>query len=159
MTDLLVSGAVAARHNQNRWVVDCTTCSSAMGVPRLCAVGEELLGWVVAFQVGDPMVRCWDCQSMIGPIVWPRDPAGIEAILSYRPDPVTRNWEPHESLEELLAENAAHGCIPPQWREMSEAAGGQLVLMDVLDGFVTGGVVMERRALLAGGRPQHEIGA
>lgn len=158
MTDLLPTGAVQARHNQNRWVADCPNCSSAIGAPRSCAVGEELFGWIIAMEIGDPLVRCWDCGAAIGPIIWPNDPQGIEAILSFRPDPATRNWEPGETLEQLLAENVAHGCVPPEWDALCAASDGQLVLMDVLDQFVTGGLVMERRALLAGQRPEHMIG-
>lgn len=159
MTDLVLAGAVQARHNQNRWVVDCTTCSSALGVPAAATDGPELARWAITLKVGDAETRCWDCKSAIGPIRWPNDPAGIEAILSYRPDPATRNWEPGETLEDLLAENAAHGCMPDEWRELCDASGGQLVVMDVVDQFVTGGLVMKRRALLAGNAPQHAIGA
>lgn len=142
MTDLMLSGAVQARHNWNRWVADCMTCRSALTVPP----GTEFAG-------------CWDCGGTIGPICWPNDPAGIEAILSYRPDPNTRSWEPGETLEDLLAENFTHGCVPPEWDELCAASGGQLVVLDVADQFVTGGLVMERRALLAGRHPEHMIGA
>ncbi|GAA0528851.1 hypothetical protein GCM10010172_06830 [Paractinoplanes ferrugineus] len=141
MTDLLVSGAIQARHNWNRWVVDCGNCPSALTVPP-----------------GTPHTQCWDCGFLIGPIVWPRDPDGIVAILSYRPDPNTRNWDPGETMEDLLAQNAEAGDIPAEWLELKNTHG-QLVVMDVVDGFMTGGVLMERRALLAGDRPQHVIGA
>lgn len=138
MTELVISGAVQARHNWNDWKAECPACPSAMTIP-----------------VGTTTVTCWDCGAVIGPIVWPNDPAGIEAILSYRPDPNTRNWDPGQTLEELLLENAEAGDVPPEWRALDSGT----VVIDIVDGFVVGGLVMERRALLAGSRPQHVIGA
>jgi hypothetical protein len=39
--------------------------------------------------------------------------AGVEQLLALRPDPAKRNWEPGETLEQLLWENAAHGIPAP----------------------------------------------
>lgn len=145
MSDLLILGAVQARHNWDRWIADCTVCRSAMKIP-----------------VGTEVVRCWDCLSEIGPITWPADPAGIETILSYRPDPNTRSWEPHETLEDLLRENFEHGCIPPEWEVLAES-DPQLVIADIQDQRVTGGLVFDalpaadpRRQLAAARRLAHE---
>lgn len=47
--------------------------------------------------------------------VWPSLSlrAGVEQLLALRPDPAKRNWEPGETLEQLLWENAAHGIGAP----------------------------------------------
>jgi hypothetical protein len=68
-------------------------------------------------------------------IVWPADPEGIEALLAMRPARKNRNWLPGETLQELLAENAAHNVLPPDWL----TGPGHRVLLDTTDDRVTGG--------------------
>ncbi len=49
------------------------------------------------------------------PARWP-DPemrAGIERLLALRPDWATRSWLPHETLADLMLENAEHGIGLP----------------------------------------------
>lgn len=138
-TDLTVAGTVEARHNWGRWIVDCCCCSSGLKVPP-----------------GTTEAVCWDCGEVIGPVVWPADPDGIEAILAYRPDPNTRNWEPGETLEQLLGENAAHGLIPLGWFALADAAGGTLELLGTTAGVITSGLLLET---LPAGRPRPAIGA
>lgn len=139
MTNLAIIGTVYARHNWGRWVADCPTCPSALTVPP-----------------GTTGARCHDCGEVIGPILWPADPDGIEVILAMRPDPNTRNWEPGETLDDLLADNAIHGLIPARWHELTAAAGGQLAVMDTVDGVLVGGLLADA---LPAGRPRPAIGA
>lgn len=138
MTDILLAGTVQARHNWNRWVADCGACTSALTVPP---------GTTEAF--------CWDCHAVIGPIVWPADPDGIEAILAMRPDPNTRSWDPGETLEDLLQENAAHGLIPAEWHALADRMGGVLELLGTTDGVITSGLLLDA---LPAGRPRPAIG-
>jgi hypothetical protein len=140
VTDILLAGAIQARHNWGRWIVDCGNCSSALMVPP-----------------GTPRMTCWDCLSPIGPIVWPADPDGIELILGYRPDPNTRSWEPGETLEDLLRENTEHGLIPDEWLALAQAQpDGRLELLGTTGGVITGGLLLEA---LPAGRPRPAIGA
>lgn len=140
MTDILPSGVVQARMNWDRWIADCWVCASALTVPP-----------------GTDAIACWDCGAAIGPILWPRDPDGIEMVLGFRPDPNTRSWEPGETISDLMAENAAHGIRPPQeWIALAEAApDGRLELLGTTDDVITSGLLL---AALPAGRPRPAIG-
>lgn len=47
--------------------------------------------------------------------VYPAERAQIEAVLNLRPIRSTRNWEPNETLADLIAQNIEHGDpVPPQ---------------------------------------------
>lgn len=86
--------------NQGRWVVDCPFegCASA----QLCSPE-------------DPRFFCAECfnrkvdQQWV-PVRFPpaRSLAAIERELEVRPDPETRNWFPHETVRDLVAENKAN---------------------------------------------------
>ena len=97
MSELVKPGTVLVRANHSRWVADCPNpyCGSALQM-----------------EPGEFEFRCWDCGAE-SEVVWPPNHADIETLLSMRPDPRTRNWEPGESLHDLLHENAAHGITPP----------------------------------------------
>lgn len=82
---------VAARANWGRWVVDCPRCPSAIKV-RTWTGGTT----------------CWECGTQ-SEVVWPDAAEDIIRLLMFRPNPATRNWEPGETLHDLLAENVAHG--------------------------------------------------
>jgi hypothetical protein len=45
--------------------------------------------------------------------------AGVERLLTFRPDVTTRNWVPGETLHDLLAENVAHGIGPDVGESMT----------------------------------------
>jgi hypothetical protein len=77
-------------------------------------------------------------------------------VLMMRPVAATRNWKPGETIDDLLMENAAHGCLPPSWAETADALGGVLLVSDIVDGRVVGGVLHDQ--LEAAGR-RHEIGS
>lgn len=94
-----------ARINWSRWIADCPACGSALAVQR----GQHDFGaWTPdGFASG-----CWDCGTRTV-ILWPADDlaAGVERMLSMRPDPKTRNWTPGETLHDLMVENAHAGIF------------------------------------------------
>ncbi len=89
-----VVGVAYARANWGRWCVDCPRCTSAL-----------------ALRPGAPVFDCWDCGARAD-IAWPSFTHDVERLLAMRPDVTTRNWEPGETLHDLLAENMAHGVMP-----------------------------------------------
>lgn len=72
--------------------------------------------------------RCARC-ALVCRSQWPANAADIEWVLAQRPRPETRNWLPHETLEDLLVENIVHGIVPEQ------LATGP---MQILDGRIQG---------------------
>lgn len=123
---------VAARANWGRWVADCPYCPSAL--------------WV---EPGSTDFVCGDCHSRAG-IVWPDQETvyAIERLLMQRPNVVTRNWEPGETVRDLMVENAAHGIYSG-----IDAAPGDLVF-SVDDG----GIRVDKLPQVAG-RPLRAVGA
>lgn len=111
------------RANWGRWLIDCSSryCTSAMQV-----------------YPGQVLVTCLDCGTTMGPLIWPADPAGVEALLSMRPDEKTRNWLPGETLQDLLMENVAHGILPPG---LDLGASRPVELLTTVDERIVGGVV------------------
>jgi hypothetical protein len=97
MTGLVLTGNHVIA-NWGRWVALCPShwCDSAMQV------------WP-----GQQHTVCGDCGEPITQLIWPADPEGIEALLALRPAAKLRNWYPGETLQQLLAENLAHGILPP----------------------------------------------
>lgn len=85
---------VEARVNWGRWVADCPRCPSAdIAIP------------------GQPF-KCANCGAKAD-IIWPSGEMrfGVERLLLMRPDPSKQNWEPGETLLDLMAENALHGIF------------------------------------------------
>lgn len=87
---------IPARVNRGRWLVSCDRCSSA-----------ELV-WML-----DTLFMCQNCWNSKHFGAWrrveiPDDTETIERLLLSRPRE-NQNWEPGETVEELRAENAAHG--------------------------------------------------
>lgn len=119
--------AVRARSNWGRWVVDCATpyCTNA---------------WMV--RVGQPHWDCFTC-GYRNEINWPPDPAAIEYLLEMRPDPKTRNWEPGETLTDLLMENIAHGVVPPEVADdVHSTVRASISVMTTEDGMVVDGRIL-----------------
>jgi hypothetical protein len=82
--------------NDGRWVVTCG-CGGAQLASR-----------------ARPLFYCLDCAGEAHgfkwlAIVFPRDADAIEAVIARRPDPLSRRWNPGETVEDLTAENAANG--------------------------------------------------
>jgi hypothetical protein len=143
--DLALTGIAYVEANWGRWVARCPRplCTNALAV--------------------EPGQLLFVCTGLGGcgidaPVVWPADPQAIEMILEMRPVSRTRNWVPGETLEDLLAENAAHGCLPPALLELAAATAGtgeKPILLATIDNRVVGGVLHHQ--LVAAGR--REIGA
>lgn len=92
---------VEAHINLNRWTANCECNSCILVDPK------------------DPIFFCLNCmnsfQNVLGqpqpprPVIFPKDWERIEQILLMRPNPWNRNWETHETIEDLEKENTAHG--------------------------------------------------
>lgn len=104
-------GTTPALVNWSRWIANCPGwyCRGATDLD----YGQT---WTVC---AEP----W-CRTRAA-VVWPANVPDIEYLLSLRPDPTTRNWEPGETVHDLLAENIEHGILPPSWLE---SAGTVLAL-------------------------------
>lgn len=96
-----VSDAVAlrARIDAGRWIVECPDCHDAQYV------------WPDDEQ---PLFMCVTCFNGAGDGLWrrvalPQDRSAIEELLLKRPVPGTRHWRDGETVEDLRAENRAHG--------------------------------------------------
>jgi hypothetical protein len=141
MSDLALPGVAYAEANWGRWVARCPRpwCTNAAQLDR-----------------GQPVFTCLGlggCGAQ-AEVVWAADPDAVETILAMRPVSATRNWAPGETLEDLLAENAAHDCLPAEWLALAEA-GERAVLAQTADQRVVGGLLHHQ--LEAAGR--REIGA
>ena len=123
MTDLVLWGVVpptAARVNWGRWVADCPMCRSAL-----------------ALRPGTPAFECYDCYARVE-VIWPSVDvqAGVERVLSFRPDPRTRNWTNDETVQQLHEENLDHGLgvlaleVPDDG--VTFAVAGDSILVDAL---------------------------
>jgi hypothetical protein len=122
LTVLAVPGLAYAEANWGRWVTRCPT--------GLCTNAVQITRWQQRFEC----VGAGGC-GWTSPIVWPQDPESIEVLLAMRPDSNTRSWLPGETLNELLAENAAHDVLPPDWL----TGPGHRVLLDTVNDRATGG--------------------
>lgn len=90
---------VPAYVNHGRWVVECPDCR---GAQLACEQDRRFM--------------CNTCgnESIGGrwrAVVWPPFWQGLESVLIRRPDPVTRNWLPGESVADLASENDDHGVV------------------------------------------------
>lgn len=134
-----IARAAYAYANWGRWVADCPRpyCTNAIALLR----GQELF-----ICDGDA-----DACGMTADVIWPPDPDAIEAILGMRPVRGTQNWAIGETLEDLLAENAAHDCLPPEWKALEE----RTLILKTAGGRAVGGLLHQQ--LEAAGR--RKIGA
>lgn len=135
---LALPGVAYAEANWGRWLARCPRpwCTNA-----------------IALEVGQVEFLCVgarDACGFSGPVVWPPDPQAIEALLGMRPVQRTQNWLPGETLEDLLVENAAHDCLPPDWKALEQRT---LILHEV-EGVAVAGLLHQQ--LVAAGR--REIG-
>lgn len=96
--------------NWGLWVADCPRPS--------CPNSEHWAGHCNDPELGrrcqkghvgglDDVFRCSFCGGEFD-VVWPADTELIDAALSRRVVPTTRNWLPGESVQDLLDENLAH---------------------------------------------------
>lgn len=138
MSDLALKGVAYAEANWGRWLAKCPRpyCTNAMGLE----MRQDVF-------VCEGLGAC----GFVADVIWPPDPQAIEAILGMRPVARTQNWLPGETLEDLLTENAAHGCLSP---ELLDAPGERPVLLRTADQVAVDGLLHQQ--LEAAGR--REIG-
>lgn len=127
MSDLALAGVAYAEVHRGMWIARCPR--------RYC--------WnAIALLLGAPFMVCHGDRDACGaesPVVWPKDPAAIGALLAMRPVPATRNWLPHETLTDLVAENAEHGLLPPEWKAVTR----RTVLVHEVEGVAIGGLLAD----------------
>lgn len=94
-----VTEALEARIDAGRWIVECPDCHDAQFV------------WP---DDEHPLFMCVTCFNATVEGLWrrvavPEQRAAIEALLLKRPLPTVRHWRAGETIDELRAENRAHG--------------------------------------------------
>ncbi len=115
MTAVAVPEPLALAYvNHGRWVADC---------PRpFCGSAQGLYPW-------QPWFTCTSAFCAVTvPVSWPREAAEISAVLAARGAPQWQNWFPArhplalaarcphgQTVDDLLAENAAHGPEIEAW--------------------------------------------
>ena len=80
---------VYARLNHDRWLADCP-CNGA----ELVTPGHTML--------------CGSCGAE-HQVVFPDNPEDLEAVLAERDDTTKRNWNPGETVADLIVENIEQG--------------------------------------------------
>lgn len=139
MTDLLLTGVAQAEVHRGLWIARCPQpwCDNAVALP-----------------LGAPVMLCHGDRDACGresPVIWPADPIAIATVLAMRPAPGTRNWLPHETVHDLLAENAEHGCLPDEWAEVGGVLARSIDGV-VVDGLLTGMLPAPAQRLMIGGQ-------
>jgi hypothetical protein len=91
-----------AEVNHGAWIAVCPCGAEGLPAPG-CVV------WI-----SQPWAWCVRCGNAAAggrwrPIVLPSEHAAIEALLEQRPELATRNWTPGETVDDLAAQNVAHG--------------------------------------------------
>jgi ribosomal protein L37AE/L43A len=105
-----------ARVYAGNWIADCPICRSA-----------------AVRRFGDPVWECRDCGTNVE-VNWPAEHVrrGVERLLMLRPLQHTRNWFPHETLHDLLAENVAHAVVGPAEEGQHMMIVGDRIELDTL---------------------------
>lgn len=95
---------LVARVNHGRWIASCSCGARKLPSPGCLVFLDNLLGW------------CLRCGNQAWGGGWRRvvapdadERARIEAVLECRPNVEDRNWEVTETLDDLIADNIAHG--------------------------------------------------
>lgn len=112
--------------NQGLWVARC---------PRPLCTNAERFGRCADGSVGGLTGSSFWCRDVDGlggcglrcPADWPSNIEKIEQMVLCRPVPASRNWEPGETLHDLLAENIGNGIVPLSPAELEAARTGELL--------------------------------
>jgi hypothetical protein len=110
---------LVARINHGVWVASCSCGARGLPAPGTVVFLDVLLGWCIRCNN-----RAWGggWRPIIAP--GPEDRRRIEAVLLCRPNVGDRNWEPAETVADLVAQNVEHGdpIPPPDEPPAAEAA-------------------------------------
>jgi hypothetical protein len=100
---------MTARINHGVWIASCECGAEGHPSPGCVVYLDNPIGWCV---------RCGNRAhgGMWRPIMVPGadERAAIEAVLLCRPSLSDRNWQPGETVDELIAQNLAHGDPIPE---------------------------------------------
>ena len=94
-----------ARINHGRWLADCPYCDGA----ELVHPDERFFVCLSCGNLGLGSPNKLDGDGRILHVEFPPNWHSIERILISRPDEVTRNWNPGETMADLRRENTEHG--------------------------------------------------
>lgn len=113
---VLTAPPLVARVNHGLWIASCPCGARGVPTPGGVVWLDQPLLWCLRCQNGGTG-RGWR------PVTVP--PEGerqrIEAVLLCRPNVADRNWEPHESVADLIAQNREHGDPVPDLGESPAA--------------------------------------
>lgn len=139
-----------ARVCHGKWVADC---------PHPDCRGAEHFHDPYAppgFEWGGLTRTAFHCRAQDGcrlsyPVVWPPNAVEIDRALGLRPIMTTRNWNPGETLADLVVENLAHGIVElPPIDEVPDGRLFQIINDDVEPGPVSVGADVAKLAIGAG---------
>lgn len=115
------TGRVAVvKRDADRWIAQCPVCSSwehhtidDKGRPFTFIVGR--LSYFGGLLAGE--LRCSMCYG-VSSVEWPPKAMRrrIVEVTRRRPNPITRSWNPGQSITDLEAENVAHGVATVRGR-------------------------------------------
>lgn len=60
------------------------------------------------------LALCFECGAIYEGVTIPGNAKDIEAVLVERPHPSNRAWLPNETVDDLIAQNVAHGAKVPE---------------------------------------------
>lgn len=92
--------------NEGRWVAFCADPDCQSAEQDWCRPRMKKDGTLFGI-VGDVLL-CGHCRQR-SRVKFPPERQLIDAALSLRPVPETRNWRPGETVVDLIGENVAHG--------------------------------------------------
>lgn len=101
---VLTAVPLVASINHGHWVAACPCGARGLPAPGCVVFLDVLLGWCVQCS-NQAIGRGW--RPIVVPPIEKR--RRIEAVLACRPRVEDRNWESYETVEDLLAQNRAHG--------------------------------------------------
>lgn len=108
---VLTATPLVARVNHGTWIASCDCGARGIPAPGCVVFVDKQLGWCA---------RCGNQGSGHGwrPVQIPSADLRnqIEAVLLCRPNVGDRNWEPGESVADLIAQNQEHGDPIPTGR-------------------------------------------
>lgn len=98
-----------ARINHGQWIVSCDCRSRGLPAPGMAVWLTVPWAWCV---------RCRNrpCGGAWRPVCVPPESerVGIEAVLTARAESADRNWQPGETIDDLVRQNVEHGEPVPE---------------------------------------------